>query len=259
MRRIWRLFRFFAIMVGDAVRLRLDLRKVAPADVPLFKANRQRIATHKLCNLLQVDVKLIGEIPVDGAMLAISNHLGLLDPFILSSQMPVAFAAKAEIANWPIIGWVCKLVGVIFVRRERRMQTGVFVDQVQDRIRDGIRVLVFPEGTTSDGLKLLPFKTGAFAAVASMEGGAVLPFYMRGLTASGEPATGKTLKSFTWTRRKPMVFHAWDILGLEKIIFEIHVGEPIATAHRDRKELARLSYEAVSYLAGLPSKVDTNA
>ena len=68
--------------------------------MPMVKAKRQRRATHKLCELLNIEVRLKGEIPEDGAMLAVCNHLGLLDPFILSSQMPVAFAAKAE--NWKL-------------------------------------------------------------------------------------------------------------------------------------------------------------
>ena len=139
------------------------------------------------------------------------------------------------------------------------MQTGVFVDQVQERIREGIRVLVFPEGTTSDGYNILPFKTGAFAAVANMEGGSVLPFFIRGVTEDGMPAKGDYLSSITWINGRPMINHAWDVLGLKKMFFEIYVGEPIATANRDRKELARCSQEAVLNLAGLPSKVDSNA
>ncbi len=263
MRRIWRLIRFFVTMVAHAVRLRFSQRDVEQNVLPLFKADRQRKATYNLCTQLGVEIRMKGEIPKEGAMLAVSNHLGLLDPFLLSSQMPVAFAAKAEIAEWPIVGWVCKLVGVIFVKRERRMQTGMFVDQVQARIREGIRVLVFPEGTTSNGEEILPFKTGAFAAVANMEGGSILPFYMRGVTDDGQPAEGSYLDSFTWTNGKPMLHHAWDILGLRKMVFEIYVGEPIATTNRDRKELARLSYEAVSNLGRLSSnvddKVDSNA
>ncbi len=259
MGRVWRMLRFFSTMIVEAIRLRRAQRKVDSESKPLFKANWQRKATAKLCKQLGVEVRVKGEIPQEGAMLAVSNHLGILDPFILSSSMPVAFAAKAEIGNWPIIGAICELVGVIFVKRERRMQTGVFVEQVQNRIKEGIRVLVFPEGTTSDGREILPFKTGAFAAVANMEGGAVLPVYMRGITENGEPAEGDYLNAFTWTRGKPMLHHAWDILGLRKMIFEIHMGEPITTTGRDRKELARLSYEAVSNLGSLSSNVDSNA
>ena len=258
MRRIWRMIRFFNTMITQAIRLHWAARGVSAEELPLFKANWQRQATARLCRLLGVEVQLVGEIPTKGAMLAVCNHLGLLDPFLLSSQMPVAFAAKAEIGNWPVIGWVCKLVGVIFVKRERRMQTGKFVEQVQDRIKEGIRVLVFPEGTTSNGTEILPFKTGAFAAVANMEGGAILPFYMRGITEDGTPATGDYLEGFTWTNGQPMVLHAWDILSLKKIIFEIHVGEPIDTANRDRKELARLSYDAVEALSRNSALVDTN-
>lgn len=259
MGRIWRLIRVFATMVVESIRLRRAERSVALSSRPIFKAEWQRKATHKICEQLGIDVRVKGEIPSEGAMLAVSNHLGLLDPLILSSKMPIAFAAKAEIENWPIIGSICALVGVIFVKRERRMQTGVFVEKVQHRIREGIRVLVFPEGTTGDGREILPFKTGAFAAVADMHGGAVLPLYMRGVTEAGEPAEGEYLKAFTWARGTPMLKHAWDILGLQKIIFEIHIGEPITTTDRDRKELARLSYEAVSNLGNFSSNVDSNA
>ena len=259
MGRVWRMLRFFSTMVLEAIRLRRAQKGVSESDRPMFKANWQKQATRKLCRQLGIEVRVKGEIPETGAMLAVSNHLGLLDPFILSSEMPVAFAAKAEIGNWPVIGPICELVGVIFVKRERRMQTGMFVEQVQDRIREGIRVLVFPEGTTGDGREILPFKTGAFAAVANMNDGAVMPLYLRGVTNEGEPAEGDYLKAFTWMRGKPMLKHAWDILGLRKMIFEIHIGEPITTTDRDRKELARLSYEAVSNLGNLSSNVDSNA
>ena len=105
--------------------------------------------------------------------------------------------------------------------------------------------LVFPEGTTGDGHQVLPFKTGAFAAVAGMDEGAVLPIFLKGVTVDGKPAEGDLLKTLIWERNVPMFTHAWKILEARKIVIEVRTGEPIGTGQRDRKELARLSYDAV--------------
>ena len=249
MRRIWRFCAFFVVIVSQALRLQLKMFRAGGDNRTQFAASGQQRGASALCRVLGVDVRMQGEIPSGGAILAVSNHLSLLDPFILSSQMPVSFAAKAEIANWPVIGWICRLCGVIFVVRERRMETGRFVEQVQNRIREGIRVLVFPEGTTSDGETVLPFKTGAFAAIAGMEEGAVLPLYLKGVSVDGEPVQGDRLKTLIWEKGVPMFTHAWTLLKARKIVMEVRVGEPISTTQRDRKELAQLSYDAVVSLA----------
>ena len=140
MRRIWRLCAFFVVIVAHAVRLQIRMIRATDEERSMLAAKGQQAGSHALCKLLGVKVQLTDPLPEEGAMLAVSNHLSLLDPFVLSSQMPVSFAAKAEIEKWPVIGWICRLVGVIFVVRERRMETNRFVEQVQTRIRDGIRV-----------------------------------------------------------------------------------------------------------------------
>lgn len=226
----------------------MKLRRVDPVARPVMRATYQQAACKKLCRILGVEVRMRGVVPAQKTLLAVSNHLGLLDTLVLASQLPVNFAAKAEIARWPVIRWICRVVGVIFVKRERRMQTGVFVEQVQKRLREGVCVLVFPEGTTSNGRDLLPFKTGAFAAVADMAGAAVLPLYLKGISVDEYPAEGAHLQHLVWNQGVPMIKHAWDLLGLRKIEMEVRIGEPIATAGRDRKELALLSFDAMASL-----------
>lgn len=248
MRRIWRLIRFSFVIVWRTFLLDLKLRGVDEKDRALFRAKKQQAACAKLCRVLGVEVRVKGKVQSEGTMLAISNHLGLLDTLVLASQVPVVFAAKAEIVNWPVIGWICRVVGVIFVKRERRMQTGIFVEEVQSRLRQGVRVLVFPEGTTGNGVSLLPFKTGAFAAVAGMEDAAVLPLYLKGISVDDNPAEGEHLKHLIWSHGVPMLDHARGLLDRRKIVIEVRIGEPIATANRDRKELSRLSYDAVTAL-----------
>ena len=93
----------------------------------------------------------------------VANHSSWLDIFTLNARKRVYFVSKAEVANWPGIGWLARATGTVFIERKRhkaREQTQVF----QDRLRAGHKLLFFPEGTSSDGTRILPFKTTLFAA-----------------------------------------------------------------------------------------------
>ncbi len=182
-------------------------------------------------------------------MLVVANHHGLLDPWILASVLPVAFAAKAEMGTWPVMGWICRTVGIIFVERDRRMATSKFVEELRFAMRAGVRVLVFPEGTTGDGLSIRDFKTAGFAAVGGMEDGAVLPVYHGAVRVDGRPATAAERLRVGWQPGQPMADSAFQWLTMRSIEVEVRIGEAIATAGRDRKELARMSRAAVEELA----------
>lgn len=96
----------------------------------------------------------------------VANHASWLDIFVLNSLGPVYFVSKAEVAGWPGIGWLARATGTVFINRDRReaqAQTAVF----QERLIAGHRLLFFPEGTSTDGRQVLPFKTTLFAAFLS--------------------------------------------------------------------------------------------
>ncbi len=250
MRQTWRLARFTASILTRTSWLWLTVRFVPEAERSAYRARLQRQACAVFCRILGVRVTRSGALPEARAVLAVSNHLGLLDPWVLASQMSLAFVAKAEMNDWPVVGWICRTVGIIFVARERRMQANTFVEQVQRRLREGVRVLVFPEGTTSNGETVMPFKTGAFEAVAGMEDGAVLPLYLNVREVEGRPATGRLREKITWADpSQTMLQNFWSVLGLRSVRLEVCVGTPISTAGRDRKTLARLSHAAVLALA----------
>ena len=251
MRRIWRLLCFFYVLIDRSIRLAYILRHVPDDEKEIVKSERQLEATRQLCNILHVQVDLKGDLPEEGALLAVSNHRCLLDPFVISSVMHTAFAAKSEITSWPVLGWICLNAGVIFVQRERRMETTNFVTQVRERLRKSVRVLVFPEGTTGDGRALLPFKTGGFEAVAQMQDGAILPIYLEGTFVEGIEEDEELLDFFSWPQSQSMFQHAWGLLGAKSMGMQVTIGEPIHTANRDRKELASLAYDAVSQLGSM--------
>ena len=190
-------------------------------------------------------------------MLCVSNHMGVLDPLVLGSQMPMCIVGKAELGSWPFIGWVCRTYGLLFVDRERRTSTQNFVEEVQGRLKDGVSVLVFPEGTTNWGNEVLPFKTGVFQAVAGGDE-AVLPLYLDVLAVNGEPTRDGLIPDISHND-KSFVEHCWHVLGLKRIDMEVWVGEPVAAAGRSRKELARLAHQDVSRLGGHLSEEDSPA
>ena len=101
--------------------------------------------------------------PMAGKGAVVANHSSWLDIFVLNAAQRVYFVAKSEVAGWPGIGWLARATGTVFIRRkgiDAQVQQQVF----EDRLRAGHRLLFFPEGTSTDGLRILPFKSTLFAA-----------------------------------------------------------------------------------------------
>src|SRR5204862_3322826 len=91
--------------------------------------------------------------------LLVSNHLSYLDIVVLSSIRPCVFCAVRDVARWPLFGWLAHAAGTIFVDRERKFSSPKVVNSIRDAIAGGPVVVLFPEGTSSDGSKVLPFKS----------------------------------------------------------------------------------------------------
>jgi 1-acyl-sn-glycerol-3-phosphate acyltransferase len=253
MRRILRLLRFFGSVLGYTSHLWWTVRRVPVPERPAYRALRQMYASRAFCRIMGIEVTLQGRVPEGGAFLVVSNHLCFFDPFLLAAFIPVSFAGKAELKHWPVVGWVCRTAGLIFVERERRMQTGQFVQAIREKLDHGVEVLVFPEGTTSDGTSVKPFKTGGFAALAGYSGGAVLPLYMDLHRIEGRPVDAASRRRYTWSAEDPQTFlqHVWRYLGVRRAQIHLRVGRPIATEGRDRKALAALAQREVEALAGM--------
>lgn len=101
--------------------------------------------------------------PMQGAGAVVANHASWLDIFALNARKRIYFVSKSEVAGWPGIGWLARATGTVFIRRDRgelRGQIAVF----RDRLAAGHKLLFFPEGTSTDGLRVLPFKPALFAA-----------------------------------------------------------------------------------------------
>ncbi|WP_296374893.1 1-acyl-sn-glycerol-3-phosphate acyltransferase [Yoonia sp.] len=102
-------------------------------------------------------------VPMQGPGAVVANHASWLDIFALNARKRIYFVSKAEVAAWPGIGWLARATGTVFIKRDRReaaSQIAVF----RERLAVGHKLLFFPEGTSTDGLRVLPFKPTLFAA-----------------------------------------------------------------------------------------------
>lgn len=116
----------------------------------------QRICRRTNC-IFQLQIQVIGEIPAHG--LLVTNHLSYLDILLLSSLTPAIFVAKREVKSWPVMGVLARLGGTLFIDRQRRTHVGQVNGEIQAALNDGALVVIFPEGTSSDGASVLPFKS----------------------------------------------------------------------------------------------------
>ena len=104
----------------------------------------------------------VGE-PMAGAGAVVANHSSWLDIFALNAAKRIYFVSKAEVAKWPGIGWLARATGTVFIARDRK-QAAAQVEVFRTRLSHGHKLLFFPEGTSTDGLRVLPFKPTLFAA-----------------------------------------------------------------------------------------------
>lgn len=123
----------------------------------------QRSARRHL-QLFGFQAEVSGPVPAKG--LIVSNHLSYLDILVLSSVTPAVFVSKADVRRWPVFGWLSMLGGTLYIERERRTHVGVVNREIASALADGVPVVVFPEGTSSDGKTILPFRSSLLEPAA---------------------------------------------------------------------------------------------
>ena len=187
-------------------------------------------------------IRVRGEIPKSG--LIVANHVSYLDIVGLSAVVGCAFVSKKEVGQWPVFGAYAKLGGTIFVDRERRAAVDDVGKAMQSHLDQHVPVVLFPEGTSSGGESVLPFRTSLFEPAALL-GCPVVPCGIR-YTLPG----GSVPDEVAYWGDMELPTHLPRLLTKTGLVMEIHFGA--ARSGRDRKELARLLRADVCDLAGLP-------
>jgi 1-acyl-sn-glycerol-3-phosphate acyltransferase len=107
--------------------------------------------------MLDLRTRYRGEPSTEG--LFVFNHVSYLDIVTLAARHPVVFVAKKEVRSWPVIGWIAASAGTLFIDRKKRSDVARITEAMGELLKQGIRVCIFPEGTSSDGSRVLPFRT----------------------------------------------------------------------------------------------------
>lgn len=200
-------------------------------------------AYHRLaCRVLGIRLDVRGRLAREKPLLIVANHTSYLDIEVLGALVRGSFVAKAEVASWPLFGILAKLQRTVFVDR-RPSQAGKQKDAITQRLEKGERLILFPEGTTSDGNRVLPFKRALFAVAQQEIRGkplAVQPVSIAYAGFSNLPMDRHTRPLFAWYGDMDLLPHVWRFLGTGTltVIVQFHPPVTMADVGGDRRQLA---------------------
>ncbi len=204
-----------------------------------------------LCTALRIRVRVVGNPVRDRAVLFVSNHVSWADILAIGSIAPIAYVSKSEIGNWPMVGTAAKSQRTIFVDRSRRQQTGDAIADIVDRLANGTSVVLFAEGTSSDGNRVLPFRSALIGAVReaaarSEHGILIQPMSICYTGLNGIPMGRQHRPVVAWYGDLDFMPHISAFIARGAVDAVVSYGEPIAAdASSDRKVMAKTLEGAV--------------
>lgn len=202
-----------------------------------------------MCWLLGFKVTVNGRLSVGRPLLLVSNHVSWSDIVVLGSLAEVSFIAKSEVQSWPLFGTFAKLQRTVFVDRNRKHKSIDQAREIAERLHSGDILVLFAEGTTSDGNRVLPFKSSLFgaarAALDVKNGDAVDHVLIQPVSIAYTRVQGLPMGRYhrtvaAWPGSVPLIKHLMGVLRAGAIDAEVSFGDPVMFDRTtDRKELSR--------------------
>ena len=207
-----------------------------------------RFYWHTFCRLIGLSVRLIGA-PTHARhrrVVYVSNHSSWLDIPVLGGVLEACFIAKAEVGAWPVIRTIARLGRTEFVSR-RKSRTAVENQAIRERLAAGDDLILFPEGTTSDGARVLPFRSSFFAIAEGPEPPILQPVSIVYDRLDGLPALRSTRPLFAWYGDMEIGPHFWRIAQHHGLRASVILHPPVdPLAYPDRKLLAKSLWQVVA-------------
>ncbi|MGZ3329532.1 MAG: lyso-ornithine lipid O-acyltransferase [Xanthobacteraceae bacterium] len=206
-----------------------------------------------LCALIGVRIREVGTRSTASPALILSNHVSWLDISVISALSPVVFVAKSEVARWPVFGWLAKLQRTVFINRQARHQTGAATREIAGRLLGGDAVVLFAEGTSSDGTRVLPFRSALVGAVHHALGSSahhtsiiMQPMSLAYVGFGGVPMGRALRERVAWYGDADLIPHLARVLASGAVDVTVSWGEAIAyDMSADRKAIAREAEKSV--------------
>jgi len=242
---VWRLVFYVALTLAlmpiQAAFLILRLRRLS---------ERLPLTYHRLCcRIFGFDTVVLGTISSARPTLFVSNHTSYLDIPVLGALLPASFVAKSEVANWPAFGWLARLQRTVFVDRKRGT-THRQRDELQIRLDAGDNLVLFPEGTSNDGNRVLPFRSALLSVAERQVKSGLLTVQALSVTytgLNGIPLGHGLRPLLAWYGDMTLCGHLWQFcrLGRVRVVVEFHPVTMIGQ-FPSRKELTRHCLDQVA-------------
>ncbi len=169
----------------------------------------------------------------------VANHISWADIHALNSLISLRFVAKSDIKDWPIFGYLVTKANTLFIDRSKRQAAGRIVETVSASLKAGDNLCYFPEGTTSDGTQLLPFKSSVLQA-AIIANTQIWPVAIKYVNTDGSLNT-----EMAYAGETSMIESMQLIIRQKNALVELHFLSPIQAAGRDRRALTDAAFQAI--------------
>jgi len=190
-----------------------------------------------------------GVLPGSRGRLLLANHISWIDVFALLGTLPSRFVAKSEIGRWPLIGSLVTLVGTLYIERGRRHAVAAMNHRVRDRIAAGETIVVFAEGTTTDGFSLLPFHSNLIAPALDVDC-AIWPVAMRYTDRGVQTAAA------CFVGDMGLITSLWNILVARDLVIEVACLAALSVPpDSTRHHIAHLARSAIAAHLGFSADV----
>jgi len=226
---------------GGSQALYMRFRPNAPTWLPM-RAHRG------VCRALGLTIDVHGQQAGKKGVLFVANHISWADIPVLGSMVMGTFVAKAEVSGMGLFGRLSDLQHTIYVDRERRSATHSQRTRIAQRMADGHNIILFPEGTSSNGTHVLPFKSSLFAVAEAPDQDVLIqPVTIAYTHINGMRINRSNRYRIAWVGDMDLVPHAWELMGVGRIRVSVQFHDPVRrSAFADRKALARHCEHVVS-------------
>jgi lyso-ornithine lipid O-acyltransferase len=237
---------FALVAVGLTTAVLLPMHLVA-LNSKLVRPGRAPRLWHRVAvRLLGLRIKVRGVMSDERPLLIAANHISWADITVLGSVAEVSFVAKADMAAWPLFGTLARWQRSVFIERDRRRSSSDQVSAIAERMKEGDAIVLFAEGTTADGNRLLPFKSTLFGAAEFLRGEGlggtvyVQPVSIAYTRLQGMPMGRQHRGHVAWVGNASLIPHLKAVLSEGALDVEVRFGEAIEFGPDvDRKVVAR--------------------
>jgi 1-acyl-sn-glycerol-3-phosphate acyltransferase len=213
-------------------------------------------------SILNIKINVVGDEGQleKGGYVIISNHMSYVDGIILGSIFPIIFVSKREVKRWPIVGQWNTLCGTVFINRQKKGLVAALVNEMTAKLSQQANILLFPEGTSTNGERLLPFQTVPLAAPLRSRA-IVVPVTLVYRHIDDEPVTARNRDCVYWYGDMDFMTHFWKLLSLRSVEALVTIQPKIECFRfkdnsAGRKQLAQECYDRV---LGRPGRKDSVA